>query len=94
MGRQVAADMAAHSDSIEQAIRWHFSGNCYPSIPAKMVPVALKAIAAWNQDRNLGKKIRLPEGVEFQGRKSVTALEAIEGLHLDAFVDSDDGYYY
>ncbi len=71
---------------LEQQIAIHFSSNCYPPIPSKMIPVAVEAINAyWNEE--YAKVIQLPEGVEFRnGENWVFASQAIESLHLDAWL--------
>tara|TARA_B110000503_G_C7063953_1_gene377907 strand:+ start:150 stop:410 length:261 start_codon:yes stop_codon:yes gene_type:complete len=72
---------------LEQAIAWHFSGNCYPPIPAIMIPVAVSALAAI-ADEDYDQEIDLPEGVSFKdGSSSVSASQAIRSLHLEAWID-------
>ena len=71
---------------LEQQLAIHFSSNCYPPIPSKMIPVAVEAINAyWEED--YARVIQLPEGVEFRnGENWVFASQAIESLHLDAWL--------
>jgi hypothetical protein len=87
MGRMQAMELAGSEMSLEQQIAIHFSGNCYPPIPKIMIPVAIEAINAyWDED--YAKVIKLPEGVEFRnGEDWVFASQAIESLHLDAWLD-------
>ncbi|MFA5626100.1 MAG: hypothetical protein WC965_01185 [Thiohalomonadaceae bacterium] len=89
MGRMSAIGMLEASGDMEQAVRWHFSGNCYPPIPPQMVPVALAAIEAAN-DNDYGREIILPDGVLFRGSPSCSAGQAIDGLFLEAFVTYED----
>jgi hypothetical protein len=86
MGRMQAMELAGSEMSLEQQIAIHFSSNCYPPIPSKMIPVAVEAINAyWNEE--YAKVIQLPEGVEFRnGENWVFASQAIESLHLDSWL--------
>jgi hypothetical protein len=86
MGRMQAMELAGSEMPLEQQIAIHFSSNCYPPIPSKMIPVAVEAINAyWNEE--YAKVIQLPEGVEFRnGENWVFASQAIESLHLDSWL--------
>ena len=71
---------------LEQQLAIHFSSNCYPPIPSKMIPVAVEAINAYNEE-DFARVIQLPEGVEFRnGENWVFASQAIESLRLDAWL--------
>ena len=73
---------------LEDAIRMHFSTNCYPSIPRWMVPPAAAAVAAARiGDWDL--VIELPEGVsDDEGIvRRATAAKLVKDLRLAAFVD-------
>jgi hypothetical protein len=86
MGRMTAMDLQEQRMSLEQQLAIHFSSNCYPPIPSKMIPVGVAAIHAyWDED--YAKVIQLPEGVEFRnGENWVFASQAIESLRLDAWL--------
>lgn len=86
------------SASLRAALEWHLAHNHYPPHPTILIPVAEKAIElankAWNDDLPEGDiyiiwetQIDLPEGVEFQGSPTVSVTEAIESMHLQAFLD-------
>ena len=89
MGMSTAMGIASTELPLEQQIAWHFSSNCYPPIPSKMIPVAIEAIDAyWEEDYS--RMIPLPEGVEFRdGSTSVSASQAIDSLRLDAWLVDD-----
>jgi hypothetical protein len=93
MGYLTAIDMADNTDTLEDAIRMHFRGNCYPPIPGAMVPVGVEAIhnvveAEFSRDYDLlDKPIQLPDGIEFRGSDTVSSIDAVEKLFLGAFVD-------
>jgi hypothetical protein len=89
MGMMTALDLKEQGLSLEQQIAIHFSSNCYPPIPSKMIPVAIEAIDAyWEEDYS--RMIPLPEGVEFRdGSTSVSASQAIDSLRLDAWLVDD-----
>ena len=44
MGYSTAVEMDNNTDSLEDALKMHFRGNCYPPIPSAMVPVGVEAI--------------------------------------------------
>ena len=89
MGRMTAMDLQEQGLSLENQIAIHFSSNCYPPIPSKMIPVAKMAIFHyWEQDYNA--MVELPEGVEFRnGATSIPASQVIESLRLDAWLVDD-----
>jgi hypothetical protein len=92
MGNAQAAGYAAmvedDSVSLTQAVSAHMSSNLYPAPPAYMVPVAVAAIEAVQNDPEFGpgENIDLPEHVEFRGGVVPTAYDIIESFRLDAFV--------
>lgn len=90
MGLMTAMGIAGTELSLEQQIGWHFSSNCYPPIPKEMIRVAVEAIDAyWEEDYQ--RLVELPEGVEFRdGSTSITAIQAIESLRLDAWCMEDE----
>ena len=92
MGMSTAIGIAETNVSLEQQLAMHFSSNCYPPIPSKMIPVAKMAIFHyWEQDYNA--MVELPEGVEFRnGATSIPASQVIESLRLDAWVMEEDDY--
>jgi hypothetical protein len=86
MGRMTAMDLQEQGLSLENQIAIHFSSNCYPPIPSKMIPVAVAAIEAYHEE-DYARVIKLPEGVEFRnGEDWVLASQAIESLRLDAWL--------
>jgi hypothetical protein len=90
MGLMTAMDLQEQRMSLEQQLSIHFSSNCYPPIPSKMIPVAKMAIFHyWEQDYDA--MVELPEGVEFRnGATSIPASQVIESLRLDAWVMEDE----
>jgi hypothetical protein len=86
MGRMTAMSLTEMNVPLEQQLAIHFSSNCYPPIPSKMIPVAVEAINAYNEE-DFARVIQLPEGVEFRnGENWVFASQAIESLRLDAWL--------
>lgn len=86
MGLSTAMGIAGTDLPLEEQIAWHFSSNCYPPIPKQMIPVAVEAINAYN-DEDFARVIKLPEGVQFRnGEDWVFASQAIESLRLDAWL--------
>ena len=95
MGYSTAVDMDNNTDTLEDALKMHFRGNCYPPIPSAMVPVGVEAInnvveAEICRDYDmLDAPIQLPEGIEFRGSNTVSSIDAVEKLFLGAFVDNE-----
>lgn len=71
---------------LRRAVSLHFQSNCYPPVPQEMVEVALEAIHSVLVGDYVAP-INLPEGVLFRGEETVTAMDAVESLFLNAFVD-------
>lgn len=83
------AEMVADGGiDLTQAVRAHMASNLYPAPPAYMVPVAVSAIEAAQNDPEdgYGENIDLPEGVEYRGSTTATASDIIQAFRLDAFV--------
>ena len=98
MGYLSAYDTLAEVGDLEQALSIHFSSNCYPPVPQYMVAVAVQALDYVLEGEH-SYPIALPEGVLWRGDKSVRAINVIESLHLEAFLDgltegedSDESY--
>ena len=84
---------------LEEGLKAHFRGNCYPPIPLAMVPVAKEVIenvvqGECEQDSSyLDIMIQLPKmedgfQITHKGSDKVRTEDALYGLHLAAFVDS------
>jgi hypothetical protein len=86
MGYATAVGLTDTDLTLSDQISIHFSSNCYPPIPQKMIPVAVAAIDAYYEE-DFARVIQLPEGVEFRnGENWVFASQAIESLRLDAWL--------
>lgn len=93
MGYNTAVDLAGLDISLEDSIRYHLSGNFFPSIPSWMIQPCIDAIEAYN-DGDYDKLIKLPFAV-YQGNKDLApALAIIREHHLDPWLyeaeDNDD----
>ena len=84
MGYSTAYGFAESTD-LRQGISIHFSSNCYPPVPQSMVETARSAIIAV-ADGDIDREIDLPSGVSWRDQSTVPAHEAVNGLHLEAFV--------
>jgi hypothetical protein len=91
MGSNFANDLASGEFVIdlEQQLAIHFSTNCYPPIPDFMIAVAKEAIKAVNNEQ-YDLEIELPAGVQFRNSTSVTAINAVDGLFLNAWIEGND----
>jgi len=66
--------------SLESAVSAHLRSNCFPPVHPDFHPFAVEAIEAMNAGEE-GRELFLPNG------KVVLACDAIEQLHLEAFLD-------
>lgn len=73
---EVEADIALH---------WHLAWNHYPPLPAALAETARAAIVA-TREGDLEREVGLPSGLLFRGERTMTAAEAVEAMHLEAFV--------
>lgn len=89
MGYLSALGMAKANGVNESTIGWHFSYNCIPAVPNKMIPFALKAIGYANKGM-YKTQIKLPEGVSYHGKRMVPVYKVIESLHLDVFIQQEE----
>jgi hypothetical protein len=71
------------------AIEHHLQYNHYPPLPLSLVPVAEEAIDAVS-DGDFQREIALPKGLNYRGAETTTAIDAVEAMHLDDFIDTDD----
>lgn len=94
MGAQGALGFKEQVDlgnvKLENAIRWHLTGNHYPPIPVAMVTPAMKAIAYANEGR-WDVRVHLPSGILYKGKYKTAPVSAlVESLRLDSFLDEDE----
>jgi hypothetical protein len=91
MGSNFANDLASGEFVIdlEQQLAIHFSSNCYPPVPHFMIDVAKQAIDAVN-DEQYDLEIELPAGVQVRNSTTVTAINAVDGLFLNAWINRDE----
>lgn len=104
MGSFTAQDLAEHFD-MHAGLRMHITSNHYPPLPVEYVDIALKAINAYNNTRDLDHLIELPQDLQplprrlqwVDGLPHAEVGTLIEILHLDHWLldeDSDDFIIY
>lgn len=71
--------------SLEEQIGLHFKTNCYPPVPASMIPVSIEALDSVNEG-HFFVEIPLPEGVLFRGGTTAPAWEIVDQHRLYAWV--------
>ncbi len=88
MGSQSTQGMIEMGGVSEQVMEWHLQSNHFPPVPVQMVPFAMSAVEAINEEDS-DRTVHLPEGVEFRGgRTELAAWEAADALHLWDFVST------
>lgn len=94
MGRLQAEEFrqAVHVGEISEhaALSWHLRNNHYPPLPHEMVEVAedaLRIVRILNDEpRQWEREIRLPDGMKFKNKNTMTVMEVFDEFHLDSFV--------
>jgi hypothetical protein len=88
MGTVSAMGMVEEAGVNETTVTWHLRHNHFPPHPTYMVPIAMDAIAAYN-DGEFDKEIKLPAEVHFRGYSEVEAWQIIDGLNLQSFCNHE-----
>lgn len=83
MGALQAREMAESGLSLRTALDWHLTSNHYPPVHRVFIDTAIEAIEHANED-DWDHVIEMPNGIS----KSVA--DIVTGLHLGAFIDSDE----
>ena len=81
-------EIACTNLDIDLRLQWHFQENHYPPLPLSLIPVAKRAIQNCNNG-DWDKKVRLPDLVEWKGKKLAPSDACVEAWHLDFFLDSE-----
>lgn len=90
MGNLQASEMAGSDLPLRLQLYWHLTSNHYPPHPPYMVGVAMAAITLLLEGKG-NEPIQLPEGVLWRGQRNYcTAYEAVESLHLWAWIEEGD----
>lgn len=90
MGYLHATELATETSlSLEAQLHIHFSSNCYPPVPSFMIPVAIEAIKACKEEQ-YDLEIELPQGVTFRNSTTVTAINAVDNLRLEAWTSGEE----
>ena len=85
MGYQSAVSMREQV-RLDVALEWHLRYNHYPPLPSALIPVCKRAIdhavkGEWDA------RLRLPQGLDFRNRRTMTVDECVESCHLRAFLE-------
>ena len=92
MGNLHATEFANMNIDLKTAITWQLQSNHYPPVPASMVPVAIAAIHACNED-DPERLITSP----FEHRRhgfQVPVYEIVNSYHLHPWCHNDDDEEY
>lgn len=89
MGTMSAMGMVEEAGVNELTLGWHLQSNHYPPIPKAMIPVALEAIDAYNEE-DVERTISLRDICQFQGKDSAPAYEIVDYMHLHSFIDYEE----
>jgi hypothetical protein len=75
--------------SLDATLSAHLRGNLFPPVPLSMLGACKRAIE--NANRGLwDKKVRLPEGVTWHGKKLAPTSNIIASHHLEFFLENED----
>lgn len=85
MGYMSALDMNEQAGCTYATMKWHLQSNHYPPHPEYMIPFALKAVEYANKG-NFDHMLTVPKPATFRGKRKCSVYDAIESLHLDAFI--------
>ena len=94
MGSTFAIDLAESAVTklqLENAVRTHLLYNHYPPIPSSMVAPCVRAIEYANRGE-YDKKVLLPKGMTYKGKRLAPIDAVIEAHHLEFFLDQDEDY--
>ncbi len=92
MGSTFATELAEgvqNKVDLENAVRVHLLYNHYPPVPVSMVGPCLRAIEYANRGE-YDKKVRMPEGITYKGKKLAPVDAVIEAHHLEFFIEPDE----
>jgi hypothetical protein len=92
MGALALRGVQETAPSIDDALAWHLQFNHYPPVPTSMVGACKRAIANANAGEGY-KKVRLPDGVTYRGKRLAPTYAVIEQHHLQDFLTPDEDYY-
>lgn len=88
MGRGSLDDMLAFDGASDRVIIWHLTANHYPPLPLSLLPCVKRAIELANEGR-MDELIHLPGGISWKGQNTCPVWAAVDGWHLNAFLDGD-----
>ena len=92
MGYNTAVELAGLGISLEDSIRFHLTGNFFPSIPSWMVQPCIEAIDAYNNGKP-NKLIKLKHAVYEGYKDKAPALAIIEQHHLEPWLNNNEEDY-
>ena len=73
------------------AVMTHLLYNHYPPVPSSMVGPCVRAIEYANKGE-WDKKVRMPEGITYKGKKLAPIDAVIESHHLEFFLDEEEDW--
>ena len=94
MGSTFATDLAESAVTkiqLENAVMTHLLYNHYPPVPSSMVGPCVRAIKYANKGE-WDKKVRMPEGITYKGKKLAPIDAVIESHHLEFFLDEEEDW--
>lgn len=90
MGHLQASEMSRFLGASYTALHWHLTCNHYPPLPQELVQTAQQAVEAANAGE-WDKELHLPPGIALRGQQTATAALLVETMHLEAFLEPEDG---
>lgn len=80
----MADRVRAGAISLEQALTWHLSRNCYPAANPRYLTAACEAVRHMSgEERSVYTPVTLPDGAQ------VSAAIVVRALRLEAYLDCE-----
>ena len=92
MGSTFAMELAGEVKNkigLEQAVKTHLLYNFYPPLPVAMVGPCVRAIEYANRGE-YDKKVRMPEGTTYKGKRLAPIDAVIEAHRLEFFINEEE----
>jgi len=84
---ELAGEVKTKND-LKEMVKTHLLYNFYPPLPVAMVGPCVRAIEYANRGE-YGKKVRMPEGTTYKGKRLAPIEAVIDAHRLEFFIDEE-----